>query len=159
LQRHHEVDPYDFLSYVHDLPLEKYLTPDPELRELILGLPQSKWIFTNADAAHSRRVLEVLQLADLFDGIADIHARRYFCKPEKEAYLAAMELARETDPKRCVFLDDSPRNLAPAHAMGFTTVLVGAGDPHPAAHHTVPSLKSLPQAMPELCQMRNQRRS
>jgi putative hydrolase of the HAD superfamily len=150
LQRHHQVDAYDFLAYVHDLPLEEFLEPDPAIRRLILGLPQSKWIFTNADAAHSRRVLDVLQLADLFDGIVDIHARRYFCKPEPEAYRVAMELAGETDPQRCVFLDDSPRNLAPAHAMGFTTVLVGNGVTHPAAHHAVSSLKDLPQVMPEL---------
>jgi putative hydrolase of the HAD superfamily len=159
LQRHHHVDAFDFLAYVHDLPLEKFLAPDPELRELLLGLPQSKWIFTNADAAHSRRVLQVLQLADLFDGIADIHARQYFCKPEKEAYRTAMELAGETDPQRCVFLDDSPRNLAPAHAMGFTTVLVGSEDPHPAANHTVPNLKELPEVMPELWQENSRRRN
>jgi putative hydrolase of the HAD superfamily len=150
LQRHHQVDAYDFLAYVHDLPLEIYLKPDPQIRELLLRLPQSKWIFTNADADHSRRVLEILRLEDLFEGIADIHARRYFCKPEKEAYQAAMELAGETDPQRCVFLDDSPRNLAPARSMGFTTVLVGSREPHPAAHHAVSSVKDLPQAMPEL---------
>jgi len=150
LQRHHQVDAHDFLAYVHDLPLEEFLEPDPEIRDLLLGLPQSKWIFTNADAGHSRRVLEVLQLADLFDGIADIHARKYFCKPESEAYQVAMELAGENDPSRCVFLDDSPRNLAPARALGFTTVLVGTSEPHSAAHHAVTSLKDLPKAMPEL---------
>lgn len=150
LQRHHQVDAHDFLAYVHDLPLEKYLKPDPELRRLLLGLPQARWIFTNADENHARRVLQVLELADLFDGIADIHARGYSCKPEKEAYLAAMQLAGETDPRGCVFLDDSPRNLAPARALGFTTVLVGTQEPHPAAHHAVATLLDLPQAMPEL---------
>jgi putative hydrolase of the HAD superfamily len=150
LQRHHQVDAYDFLSYVHDLPLEEYLQPDPEIRELLLSLPQSKWIFTNADAAHSRRVLEVLRLADLFDGIADIHARKYSCKPELQAYQLAMELAGESLPQNCVFLDDSPRNLLPARQLGFRTILVGSSHPDPSAHFAIPDLKELPRAVPEL---------
>ena len=36
LQQHYQVDAEDYLAYVHDLPLEDYLEPDPELRELLL---------------------------------------------------------------------------------------------------------------------------
>ncbi|HLE13303.1 MAG TPA: hypothetical protein VI776_01040, partial [Anaerolineales bacterium] len=31
LQIHYQVDPWEFLAYVHDLPLEVYLQPDPYL--------------------------------------------------------------------------------------------------------------------------------
>jgi FMN phosphatase YigB (HAD superfamily) len=47
-------------------------------------------------------------------------------------------------------LDDSPRNLAPARELGFTTVLVGTAEPHAAADLAIASLKELPIAFPEL---------
>ena len=152
LQKHHQVDTNEYLAYVHDLPLGNYLQPAPGLRELLTSLPQRKWIFTNADAAHARRVLATLGLSGCFEGIADIRSLDFACKPELEAYHKAMDRAGELDPSRCVLLDDSPRNLAPALALGFTTVLVGADAPHPAASAVIPSLLALPEGLPELWQ-------
>ena len=41
LQQHYQVDAEEYLAYVHDLPLEHYLQPAPELRKLLLSLPQT----------------------------------------------------------------------------------------------------------------------
>jgi putative hydrolase of the HAD superfamily len=150
LQEHYQVDAYDFLDYVHDLPLDQFLTPDPGLPRLLGGIPQPKWVLTNADANHARRVLAVLGLADCFTGIIDIHALEYHCKPQTAAYRKAMSLAGETDASHCVLCDDSPRNLAPARALGLTTILVGTDLPDPAADFAIPSLKALPEVLPEL---------
>ena len=133
-------------------PWRNYLQPFPGLPELLASLPQCKWIFTNADAAHARRVLAILGLSGCFDGIADIRALDFACKPEPEAYYMAMAQAGELDPSRCVLLDNSPRNLVPALALGFTTVLVGSEAPHPAANVVIPSLMALPEVLPELWQ-------
>jgi putative hydrolase of the HAD superfamily len=124
LQHFYKVDTEDYLAFVHDLPLDQYLYPEPKVRSLLLSLPQPKWIFTNADEAHARRVLAVLELSDCFQGVIDLHALDFFCKPEKETYLRALEIAGEDNPSCCVLLDDSVRNLAPARTLGFTTVLV-----------------------------------
>jgi putative hydrolase of the HAD superfamily len=150
LQIHHHVDPLQYLAYVHDLPLEEYIAPDPELRTLLSTLPPSKWIFTNADVHHARRVLAVLNLNGCFDGIIDVRALDFLCKPQPDAYRKALLLAGESDPRVCVLLDDSPRNLAPAKEMGFTTVLVGTDELHPAADLVISSLKDLPHAFPDL---------
>lgn len=150
LQIHHQVDTDDFLAYVHDLPLVEYLAPVPGLRSLLLSLPQQRWVFTNADSAHAGRVLKVLGLEDCFHGLVDVRAVDFLCKPHPEAYLHAMQAAGETDPERCVLFDDSPRNLAPARKLGFTTVLVGARETAPAACLSLPDLLALPELMPEL---------
>jgi putative hydrolase of the HAD superfamily len=150
LQKHHQVDADDFLAFVHDIPLEQFINPQPELRALLLSLPQSKWIFTNADAPHAHRVLDRLAVADCFDGIIDVRALGFACKPQVEAYQLAMALAGEADPKKCVLLDDSVRNLAPAHAMGIFTILVGGRGPLPAAARSVAALQELPECVPEL---------
>lgn len=150
LQIHHDVDADDYLAYVHDLPLETYLQPDPELGALLRRLPQDKWIFTNADSDHARRVLAVLDLGDCFNGVIDVRAMNFYCKPEPQAYYLALQVAGKSEPRRCVLLDDSPTNLAPARAMGFTTILVGKNGIHPSAHHTIPRLHELLEVMPEL---------
>jgi pyrimidine 5'-nucleotidase len=150
LQIHHQVDADDFLTYVHDVPLEQFIGPDPELRALLLSLPQSKWIFTNADAAHAQRVLGIINVLDCFAGVVDVRATGFACKPQFEAYRLAMTLAGESEPEQCVMLDDSTRNLAPAHAMGIFTILVGTEEAHPAADRSVAALSDLPAKVPEL---------
>ena len=49
LQTQYQVDVDDYLAFVHDLPLDKFIKPDPELHSLLLSLPQRRWIFTNSD--------------------------------------------------------------------------------------------------------------
>lgn len=150
LQLHHEVNEDDYLAYVHDLPLEQYIAPDPQLRSLLESLTQKKWIFTNADADHARRVLQVLGIEDCFSGIIDVRALGFLCKPDRQAYVRALELAGETNPEKCVLLDDSIRNLIPAHQAGFTTVLVGSQQHHQAADYSIENLKDLPQVFNQL---------
>jgi len=150
LQTHHEVDEDDYLAYVHDLPLEEFISPDPRLRSMLESLPQKKWIFTNADADHAKRVLKVLGIEDCFSGIIDVRALDFLCKPDRKAYVRALDLAGEANPENCVLLDDSIRNLTPAHQAGYTTVLVGSTEQNQAADYTIESLKDLPQVFKQL---------
>jgi putative hydrolase of the HAD superfamily len=150
LQTHFRVDPHDFLAYVHDLPLKSYLRPDPELRELIDRIKLRKWIFTNADHNHARRVLSELGLGSCFEGIIDVCRLDFVCKPNPGAYRRAMEIVGEIEPARCLFVDDSPRNLVPARELGFYTILIGSSEPEPAAQMSIPSIHCLPQTFPDL---------
>jgi pyrimidine 5'-nucleotidase len=150
LQAHYEVDVDEYLAFVHDLPLEKFILPDPGLRTLILSLPQRRWIFTNADYNHAHRVLEILDLADCFDGIIDIRAVDFACKPDKTAYLRALSIAGDYDPARCVIFDDAVRNLAPAREMGFYTILVGKNGAEPRVDRVISSIHELRSNLPEL---------
>jgi putative hydrolase of the HAD superfamily len=150
LQIHHQVDTDDFLAYVHDLPLAEYLRPDPQLKEMLKLLPQQKWVFTNADRQHAQRVLAILEVADFFMGIIDVHALNFQSKPAKEAYWEALIIAGEPDPRQCVLLDDSTTNLVPAHQMGFTTVLVGENESNSSADYNIRRVHQLPQAIPGL---------
>jgi putative hydrolase of the HAD superfamily len=153
LQKHHVVDGHDFLTYVHDVPLSGFLTPNPELIALLRRLPQRKWIFTNADSAHARRVLEALQVSEFFEGIVDVVSNGFACKPEEQAYRSALLAAGESSPERCIFLDDSPRNLAPARRLGIFTILVGSDRANEAADRSILSLQDLPRELPELLEV------
>ncbi|MCC6188569.1 MAG: pyrimidine 5'-nucleotidase [Anaerolineales bacterium] len=128
LRAEHQVDAHDFLAYVHDLPLDEFVRPNPALDQMLARLPLVKVVFTNADAAHARRVLGQLGIARHFDRIVDIHARDFASKPAPAAYEAALRLIG-ADPRACAYVEDLARNLAPAHALGMLTVLVSPQAP------------------------------
>lgn len=150
LQTHHAVDENEYLAYVHDLPLEEYISPDLPLCKMLESLPQRKWIFTNADADHANRVTRALGIEHCFSGVIDVRALGFLCKPDQQAYQRALALAGEPNPNRCVLLDDSIRNLIPAHQAGFTTVLVGSEGQYPEANYCIANLKDLPHTFPQL---------
>jgi putative hydrolase of the HAD superfamily len=144
LEARHQVDKDDYLAYVHDLPLEKYLKPDPLLREVIASLPARKLIFTNADSPHARRVLTALQLDDLFDAIVDVNAVTPYCKPMPESFAIAMELADEPDPRKCVMIDDLPRTTRAALNVGMASLLYGCDGPSQDASAVLTDWTHLP---------------
>lgn len=150
LQAHYAVDPVDYHDFVHNIPLADYIQPDSALRAMLLSIPHRRWIFTNSDLAHTRRVLAALGVEDCFEGIIDVWAIAPHCKPHKEAYHMALALAQISDPRQCIFLDDSTRNLAPAHEMGIFTVLVGKNGNHPSADRSLEVIHDLRKVVPEI---------
>jgi putative hydrolase of the HAD superfamily len=89
-------------------------------------LPGRKFVFTNGDGVYASRVLDKLGLAHLFDGVHDIHAMDYVPKPDPRPYAAMCERFA-IDPKHALFAEDMARNLAPAKALGMTTVWIDNG--------------------------------
>ncbi len=125
LMRSHGIEPSEFLDYVHDIDLAR-ISADPELVRLIDELPGRKFVFTNGDASYAGRVLERLGLANLWDGLHDIHAMNYVPKPDPRSYSALCEL-HGIDPARALFVEDMARNLAPAKELGMVTVWIDNG--------------------------------
>lgn len=126
LMLHHGVAAEDFLVDVHAIDLSS-LRPDATLRTALAALPGTRHIFTNADADYARRVLGARGIADLFDQIIDIRRTAYVPKPAADAYVRLANAVNGFDPCRALFVDDMVRNLAPAKAMGMTTVWLANG--------------------------------
>ncbi|MDA1132330.1 MAG: pyrimidine 5'-nucleotidase [Proteobacteria bacterium] len=142
----HGTDPRAFLDFVHDIDLSR-IQPDPEMRRALARLPGKKIVFTNADAKYADRVLHRLGLAGAFDAVFDIEAAAWLPKPNPATY-ARMVAETGIDPGRAVFVEDLPRNLAPAAMLGMVTVWVrndaewAASDPgDAAADHVIDSLR------------------
>lgn len=155
LQVTRRIDEREYVDYVHNVPLEQFLTPDPELKSVLQLYPQRKVIFTNADRNHAHRVMRILGISDCFEDMIDIFDLSPYCKPMREAFAIALERAGESAPHSCVFIDDSPHNLAGARAFGLDTIQVGSPKPgyrHPEsqAHAQIARLKDLPQVLDPL---------
>ncbi|WNO54143.1 pyrimidine 5'-nucleotidase [Stakelama saccharophila] len=125
LMAEHDVDPHEFLAFVHDVEMD-VLEHDAPLGAAIAKLPGRKLVFTNADAPYAGKVLDRLGLGEHFEAVHDIHATSYRPKPDKRAYHGLCE-AYDLDPEASLFVEDMARNLKPAKAIGMTTVWVDNG--------------------------------
>ncbi|MHB0966095.1 MAG: pyrimidine 5'-nucleotidase [Chloroflexi bacterium] len=145
LQIVYGIDPYKYLNFVHNIPLETYLRPNPMLNRMLKQISNRKVIFTNSDQNHALRVLDRLGLDGIFERIIDVMDVTPFCKPQPEAFQQALKLLGNPDPTRCVLIDDSLRNINTASELGFHTILVGNhnGNAHSASAR-VDTLEDLP---------------
>lgn len=113
LMRHHKLDPLEYNRQVDDaLPLDDILKPDPELRKLLESLDRTKfkpWLFTNAYKTHGRRVVKILGVEDMFEGITfcDYGAEKLLCKPHPAMFEKAMKEAGVSRNEDCYFVGKS----------------------------------------------------
>ena len=125
LMKEHGIDPHDFLEEVHAIELDR-VEADARLSRLLPMLPGRRFVFTNGDAPYARRVLDRIGVTEHFDDLHDIHASSYRPKPDPHGY----ELLCERfgiDPAHALLADDMVQNLAPAKALGMTTIWVDNG--------------------------------
>jgi putative hydrolase of the HAD superfamily len=125
LMKEHEVDPHDFLADVHDIELDR-VSCDERLGRLLPRLPGRRFVFTNGDAPYARRVLGRIGIGGDFDDLHDIHASSYRPKPDPHGYAVLCERFG-IDPTQALLVDDMVQNLAPAKALGMTTIWVDNG--------------------------------
>jgi putative hydrolase of the HAD superfamily len=149
LMLHHEVNPRDFLDYVHDVPVHEFLSADLELRETLEQVKARKVIFTNSDLKHANRILDALGVRDQFERIFDIEAMNFIPKPNPYPYQLVLNYLR-LQPKDVLLIDDMERNLKPAQEMGMRTVLIGNGKPVDDRHHAIENIKELTHVLEQI---------
>ena len=110
LVKHHKVDPLEYNQKVDDaLPLDDIITPDPQLRKLLEDIDRTKvklWLFTNAHITHGVRVVKLLGVGDMFEGITycDYSRLPLVCKPHTEMYERAEKEAGAPSSEECYFV-------------------------------------------------------
>jgi len=149
LMLHHEVNPRDFLDYVHDVPVHEFLSADLELRETLEQVKTRKLIFTNSDLKHANRILDALGVRDQFEHIFDIEAMLFIPKPNPDPYRLVLDYLK-LSPQDVLLIDDMERNLKPAQEMGMRTVLIGNGKPVDDRHHAIENIKELTQVLEQI---------
>jgi len=120
LMKHYQIQPSEFLKFVHDVDLSK-LKKCSSLFKEIDQLPGRKIIYTNGDQDYAKKVLNSLGVKSLFEYILDITKSKYIPKPSVEpliAYLKKNKIKAHT----CVYFEDLEKNLENAHKYGITTV-------------------------------------
>jgi putative hydrolase of the HAD superfamily len=125
LMKLHGIAPDAYLDYVHDIDLSG-LEPDAALNAAMEKLPGRRFIFTNGCRNHAARILDRIGASNLFEEIWDIRTIGFAPKPEQSGYDAVVA-ASGIAPQTAAMFDDIPHNLAPARALGMTTVWLNTG--------------------------------
>lgn len=113
LTLHHTVAPLEFNKEVDDaLPLDNIITPNLQLRQLLADIDRSKvklWLFTNAYITHAQRVVRLLGIEDMFEGITycDYDKIPIRCKPHTKMYEKAEIEAGAPSIDSCFFVGKS----------------------------------------------------
>jgi putative hydrolase of the HAD superfamily len=149
LSEEFSIDIEDYLDYVHDVPLNQFLKPDPVLRTMLQSIRIPRVVFSNAYLPHVERVLDHLGVRDEINQVVDIYALDFQNKPKKEAYDLVINLIGADDPSSIVFVDDRLANLEPAARLDMTTVLVGS-DREDTNHLHIHRISELTVLLPQL---------
>ena len=119
LMIHHEIDPKEFLDFVHDIDLS-FLEKDTALRYELENINLRKFVFTNGSQNHVKHITTTLGIDDQFEGIFDIVDAEYHPKPEAKAFDLMIEKFK-IDPKETLYIEDIAKNLSIGKERGAIT--------------------------------------
>jgi putative hydrolase of the HAD superfamily len=97
-----------------------------ELRHLLKSCPLKLVAFSNGPRTYVLRVLQEMGLADVFpeDMVFAVDDVLPACKPEAEAFAKVFAKLNIHDPRECVMVEDSMKNIQAAKKLGMSTVLI-----------------------------------
>lgn len=167
LQAMHGVNPDDFFDFIHQPEYLVYPKASPEKRDLIMKLPGRRFVFTNGRRDWSEAGMDHMGIRDCFEDVFDLKQMDWVGKPHDSAYdkvekYLAGKVPEEffrngtpVNPSDIVLLEDSVRNLEPAHLRGWTTVLVNPVADVPSwVNFYIPNLLDLNSILADLMKSR-----
>jgi putative hydrolase of the HAD superfamily len=124
LMRHHGINPHHFLQTTHQFQdLHKMVVQTKGLRHLIKNLPGRKVIFTNAPQNYAMRVLNLLNIGDIFDFIFSVESTKFHAKPSERGFQGLLK-KMSVNAKDCIMLEDNLAALMTAKRLGMKTIWV-----------------------------------
>ena len=119
LMKKKNVEPNEFLEFVHDIDIS-WLPKDEFLRDELIKIKEKKYIFSNGSHAHIENVTNQLGIDGLFDGAFDITDADFVPKPHLDPYKKLIEKFK-LDPKKSILIEDIAHNLEQAKNLGMKT--------------------------------------
>ena len=121
----HEVDPHEFMAFVHDVDLT-CVPANPALAKALQHLSGRKLIYTNGSVPHAENLLRHLGISHHFEDIFDIVASNFAPKPAITALRLFVDRFNIA-PATALMVEDMAKNLTPAAGLGMTTAWVRTG--------------------------------
>ena len=124
LVRHHDTNPHHFLEETHQLEnLPEMVIQVKRLRHMLQNLDGRKLVFTNAPRSYALRVLDILDIEDVFEQIFSVESTKFHAKPSVRGFQKLLKSikAKASD---CIMLEDSLPALMTAKRLGMKTIWV-----------------------------------
>ena len=154
----HHTNPEDFFDFIHEPEFLIYPKVSPEKLALLESLEGHRYVFTNGRGDWSRAGMAHMQIDSAIEDVFDLKRMNWEGKPHASAYEKAEKwlesrdvfCKKDADKSQIVLLEDSLRNLEPAHERGWTTVLVNPNVQAPAwVDFHIPHLLNLKEKLIE----------
>jgi putative hydrolase of the HAD superfamily len=142
----HLEDVEAYLECCHPEKIEQFLKKDPALKETLSSLSVPLSILTNSPIEHACRVLEFLEIRNLFEHIFDIRFNRFIGKPSKYFFRRVLEIISK-QAEEVLFIDDMVGHLVSFQELGGNVLLVDEREESSAAG--IPSIRGLNE-LPEV---------
>ena len=124
LVRHHNTDPHHFLKETHQLEnLPEMVIQVKRLRNMLQSLDGRKLVFTNAPRSYALRVLDILDVEDVFEQIFSVESTKFHAKPSVRGFQKLLKSIK-TKASDCIMLEDSLPALMTAKRLGMKTIWV-----------------------------------
>ena len=122
LMRHHGTNPHHFLRETHQFEnLSELVVQTKRLRHLINSLSGRKVIFTNAPRDYALRVLDLLNITDLFELVFSVESTKFHAKPSVRGFQSLLKSIK-AKPRDCIMLEDNLAALMTAKRLGMKTI-------------------------------------
>ncbi len=123
LKAEFKIDPEEYLLFVHNIDVDKFIKREEKLKNLLSTLPGEKLVITNSPLFHAENVLKTLGIHEIFSGIYDIKFMDYLGKPYTTS-IKKVILSANINIKDSIFIDDSFENVISAKYLGFKAIFV-----------------------------------
>ena len=153
--------------WVDHLDYSRLGGPKTELKAKLKDIPLTLVAFSNGPRAYVKKVLQALDLFDLFGeerlyGVDDVLPH---CKPEPAAFAKIFKNIGHPAPETCIMVEDSMKNIHAASKLGMKTILITGNSEHgrilpedrpdasdPAVDCSIPTIEDLASVLPGLWQ-------
>ena len=129
-----------YLAAVHPEDEADALPPDPELGNLLAGIPIPKAVLTNSPREHADRILNRLGIADQFTHIFDVRQTAFKGKPNPEVFNYALRTLGIAAAD-ALFIDDLPNYVQGFTALGGRGLLLDETGVH--GDYPFPKIRAL----------------
>ena len=124
LVRHHNTNPNHFLEETHQLEnLHDMVIQVKRLRHMLENLDGRKLVFTNAPRSYALRVLEILDIEDVFELVFSVESTKFHAKPSVRGFQQLLRTLK-AKPSDCIMLEDNLPALMTAKRLGMKTIWV-----------------------------------
>jgi putative hydrolase of the HAD superfamily len=124
LMAEENINPEEFFTYVFDVPIEKYISPNPKLHKVFQDHNDLRAsIFSNSPRNYLERLIKTLGIYEDIDVIFDRSFFNYLPKSNPKIYQLVLDNLRVKGAE-CLMVDDKPTNLKIAKIFGINTVLI-----------------------------------
>lgn len=109
----------EFLEYAHNINVPKRFKANSGVKDILEKIKGNKYVFTNGTKTHADRIVGMLDIAHLFDGIFSIEDFDYSFKPNKKPFQIVKDKFKKQF-KDLVLVDDSWENIETAKSLGLS---------------------------------------